>query len=155
MHKSLGNAVSPDEVIREYGADMLRLWVASADYTQDMRISKDIMKQLSQAYLKIRNTAATCWATCATSTPTTTWCRVERMMDLDRFALASFNELVKTCRAAYDKYEFHARLPRRVQLLRGGYVQLLPGYQSRTGSTAGARPSAAPPRPPSIISWTA
>ena len=57
MHKSLGNAVSPDEVIKDYGADMLRLWVSSADYTQDMRISKDIMKQLSQAYLKIRNTA--------------------------------------------------------------------------------------------------
>ena len=57
MHKSLGNAVAPDEVIKDYGADMLRLWVASADYTQDMRISKEIMKQLSQAYLKIRNTA--------------------------------------------------------------------------------------------------
>ena len=57
MHKSLGNAVAPEEVIKDYGADMLRLWVASADYTQDMRISKDIMKQLSEAYLKIRNTA--------------------------------------------------------------------------------------------------
>ena len=57
MHKSLGNAVAPDEVIKDYGADMLRLWVSSADYTQDMRISKDILKQLSQAYLKIRNTA--------------------------------------------------------------------------------------------------
>ena len=79
MHKSLGNAVSPDEVIKDYGADMLRLWVASADYTQDMRISKDIMKQLSQAYL-----------------------------ELDRYALHTFNELAKTARAAYDRYEFHA-----------------------------------------------
>ena len=48
MHKSLGNAVAPDEVIKDYGADMLRLWVSSADYTQDMRISKDILKQLSR-----------------------------------------------------------------------------------------------------------
>mgnify|MGYP002508174723 CR=1 FL=1 len=56
MHKSLGNAMPPEEIIKDYGADMLRLWVASADYTQDMRISKEIMKQLSQAYLKIRNT---------------------------------------------------------------------------------------------------
>ncbi|MGN8896751.1 isoleucine--tRNA ligase [Flavonifractor sp. HCP28S3_F3] len=107
MHKSLGNAVSPDEVIKEYGADMLRLWVASADYTQDMRISKDIMKQLSQAYLKIRNTARYMLGNLCDFDPDTNLVPVEQMMDLDRFALASFNELVKTARAAYDKYEFH------------------------------------------------
>ena len=108
MHKSLGNAVSPDEVIKEYGADMLRLWVASADYTQDMRISKDIMKQLSQAYLKIRNTARYMLGNLCDFDPDTDLVPVEGLMDLDRFALSSFNELVKTCRAAYDKYEFHA-----------------------------------------------
>ena len=107
MHKSLGNAVSPDEVIKEYGADMLRLWVASADYTQDMRISKDIMKQLSQAYLKIRNTARYMLGNLCDFDPDTNLVPVEQMMDLDRFALASFNELVKAARAAYDKYEFH------------------------------------------------
>ena len=107
MHKSLGNAVSPDEVIKEYGADMLRLWVASADYTQDMRISKDIMKQLSQAYLKIRNTARYMLGNLCDFDPDANLVPVEQMMDLDRFALASFNELVKTARAAYDKYEFH------------------------------------------------
>ena len=107
MHKSLGNAVSPDEVIKEYGADMLRLWVASADYTQDMRISKDIMKQLSQAYLKIRNTARYMLGNLCDFDPDANLVPVEEMMDLDRFALASFNELVKAARAAYDKYEFH------------------------------------------------
>ena len=107
MHKSLGNAVSPDEVIREYGADMLRLWVASADYTQDMRISKDIMKQLSQAYLKIRNTARYMLGNLCDFDPDANLVPVDKLMDLDRFALASFNELVKTARAAYDKYEFH------------------------------------------------
>ena len=107
MHKSLGNAVSPDEVIKEYGADMLRLWVASADYTQDMRISKDIMKQLSQAYLKIRNTARYMLGNLCDFDPDANLVPVEQMMDLDRFALASFNELVKAARAAYDKYEFH------------------------------------------------
>ncbi len=57
MHKSLGNAISPqDTIIKEYGADIFRLWVSSADYTQDMRLSKDILKQLADAYLKIRNT---------------------------------------------------------------------------------------------------
>ena len=107
MHKSLGNAVSPDEVIKDYGADMLRLWVASADYTQDMRISKDIMKQLSQAYLKIRNTARYMLGNLCDFDPDANLVPVEQLMDLDRFALSSFNELVKTARAAYDKYEFH------------------------------------------------
>ena len=108
MHKSLGNAVSPDEVIKDYGADMLRLWVASADYTQDMRISKDIMKQLSQAYLKIRNTARYMLGNLCDFEPDTDAVAVENLMELDRYALYRFNELVKTVRAAYDRYEFHA-----------------------------------------------
>ena len=108
MHKSLGNAVSPDEVIREYGADMLRLWVASADYTQDMRISKDIMKQLSQAYLKIRNTARYMLGNLCDFDPDTHAVAYDQLEELDRFALASYNNLVKACREAYDRYEFHA-----------------------------------------------
>ena len=107
MHKSLGNAVAPDEVIKDYGADMLRLWVASADYTQDMRISKEIMKQLSQAYLKIRNTARYMLGNLCDFNPDTDLVAVENLMELDRYALYSFNELVKTVRAAYDRYEFH------------------------------------------------
>ena len=107
MHKSLGNAVSPDEVIKEYGADMLRLWVASADYTQDMRISKDIMKQLSQAYLKIRNTARYMLGNLCDFDPDTHAVAYDKLEELDRFALASYNNLVKACREAYDRYEFH------------------------------------------------
>ena len=108
MHKSLGNAVSPDEVIKDYGADMLRLWVASADYTQDMRISKDIMKQLSQAYLKIRNTARYMLGNLCDFEPDRDLVPAEHLMELDRYALHTFNELAKTARAAYDRYEFHA-----------------------------------------------
>ena len=108
MHKSLGNAVSPDEVIKDYGADMLRLWVASADYTQDMRISKDIMKQLSQAYLKIRNTARYMLGNLCDFEPDRDRVPAENLMELDRYALHTFNELAKTARAAYDRYEFHA-----------------------------------------------
>lgn len=108
MHKSLGNAVAPEEVIKDYGADMLRLWVASADYTQDMRISKDIMKQLSQAYLKIRNTARYMLGNLCDFEPDTDAVAVENLMELDRYALYRFNELVKNVRAAYDRYEFHA-----------------------------------------------
>ena len=107
MHKSLGNAVSPDEVIREYGADMLRLWVASADYTQDMRISKDIMKQLSQAYLKIRNTARYMLGNLCDFDPDTHAVAYDKLEELDKFALACCNNLVKACREAYDRYEFH------------------------------------------------
>lgn len=107
MHKSLGNAVAPDEVIKDYGADMLRLWVSSADYTQDMRISKDILKQLSQAYLKIRNTARYMLGNLAGFNPDADQVDYEALAPLDQWALARYNELVKTVRAAYDRYEFH------------------------------------------------
>ncbi|MDE6281255.1 MAG: isoleucine--tRNA ligase [Oscillospiraceae bacterium] len=106
MHKSLGNAVSPDEVIKDYGADMLRLWVSSADYTQDMRISKEIMKQLSQAYLKIRNTARYMLGNLDGFDPDKA-VAVKDMEALDRWAVAAFNDLAKAVRAGYDAYEFH------------------------------------------------
>ena len=107
MHKSLGNAVSPDEVIKDYGADMLRLWVSSADYTQDMRIGPEILKQLSQAYLKIRNTARYMLGNLAGFDPNKA-VALSDMVELDRWAVAQLNELVKNVRAAYDRYEFHA-----------------------------------------------
>ena len=107
MHKSLGNTVAPEEVIKDYGADMLRLWVSSADYTQDMRIGPEILKQLSQAYLKIRNTARYMLGNLAGFDPNNA-VAVSDMVELDRWAVAQLNELVKNVRAAYDRYEFHA-----------------------------------------------
>ncbi len=107
MHKSLGNAMPPEEIIKDYGADMLRLWVSSADYTQDMRISKDIMKQLSQAYLKIRNTARYMLGNLEGFDPDRHAVAYDQLADLDRFALHCYNELVKAVREAYDRYEFH------------------------------------------------
>ena len=107
MHKSLGNTVAPEEVIKDYGADMLRLWVSSADYTQDMRIGPEILKQLSQAYLKIRNTARYMLGNLAGFDPNKA-VAVADMVELDRWAVAQLNELVKAVRAAYDRYEFHA-----------------------------------------------
>ena len=108
MHKSLGNAIAPEEIIKDYGADMLRLWVASADYTQDMRISKDIMKQLSQAYLKIRNTARYMLGNLCDFDPDADLMAADQLEELDRFALHTFNQLVQTVRDAYNRYEFHA-----------------------------------------------
>ena len=106
MHKSLGNAMPPEEIIKDYGADMLRLWVSSADYTQDMRISKEIMKQLSQAYLKIRNTARYMLGNLNGFDPDNA-VPVKDMLDLDQWAVAAFNDLAKAVRAGYESYEFH------------------------------------------------
>jgi isoleucyl-tRNA synthetase len=106
MHKSLGNAVAPEEVIKDYGADMLRLWVAAADYTQDMRISPEILKQLSQAYLKIRNTARYILGN-LDGFDTSSLVPVTDMIELDRWAVSRLNELVKKVREFYDSYEFH------------------------------------------------
>ncbi len=107
MHKSLGNAMPPEEIIRDYGADMLRLWVASADYTQDMRISPAIMKQLGQAYLKIRNTARFMLGNLSGFDPDRPVAPAD-MLGLDRWALSRYNEMVRACREGYDAYEFHA-----------------------------------------------
>ncbi len=106
MHKSLGNAVAPAELIKDYGADVMRLWIASGDFTQDVRISKDILKQLSQAYLKIRNTARYMLGNLDGFNPENLT-EYQDMMDLDKFALHSFNELCKTVRENYEVYEFH------------------------------------------------
>ncbi len=106
MHKSLGNAVSPDEVLKDYGADIFRLWVASADYTQDMRISQDILKQLAQAYLKIRNTARYMLGNLHDFDPDQATPAAE-LLDLDRWAVSRLGRLARTCREAYDAYDFH------------------------------------------------
>ncbi len=107
MHKSLGNAISPQDTLKEYGADILRLWVSSADYTQDMRLSKPILKQLSDTYLKIRNTARYILGNLDGFDPNHLVPVSERTA-LDRWAMAELNGLVAKCRAAYDGYEFHA-----------------------------------------------
>jgi len=106
MHKSLGNAVAPEQVISEYGADILRLWVVSSDYRVDTRISKDILKQLSDIYLKIRNTARFILGNINGFDPDNP-VAVSDMTELDRWALARLNRLITNVRAAYDRYEYH------------------------------------------------
>lgn len=107
MHKSAGNAMPPEVILKEYGADVLRLWVASGDFTQDVRISKDIMKQLSQAYLKIRNTARYMLSNLDGFDPNACL-PVSALLPLDRYALHTVNELLGAVHAAYAVYEFHA-----------------------------------------------
>ncbi len=105
MHKSLGNGVAPQEVIKDWGADVLRLWVASSDYQNDVRISPDIIKQLSEAYRKIRNTARFVLGNLSDFDPDKDFCTDYE--PLDRWALSRLSDLVKKVTAAYENYQFH------------------------------------------------
>ncbi len=107
MHKSLGNGIDPQDVIKQYGADVLRLWVASSDYHADIRISPDILKQLSEAYRKIRNTARYILGNISDFNPDTDMADPSEFMSIDKWALAKLNNLIDKVKDAYDKYEFH------------------------------------------------
>ena len=107
MSKSLGNVILPEEVVNEYGADILRLWVASLDYRVDVRLSKEILKQLSESYRKIRNTARFILGNISDFTPDTDSVCDEQLEEIDRWALMRLNDLVGEVRAAYEAFEFH------------------------------------------------
>jgi isoleucyl-tRNA synthetase len=106
MHKSLGNAVAPEEFVNSYGADVLRLWVASTDYRSEVCLTNDIAKQLSDIYLKIRNTARFILGNLGNFDPNDL-VSFGDMPELDRWALARLNRLVTNVRASYEKYEYH------------------------------------------------
>jgi isoleucyl-tRNA synthetase len=107
MHKSLGNGMDPLEIINKYGADLLRLWAASADYHADVRCSDAIFKQLSQNYLKFRNTARYALGNLAGFDPDALVAPAD-MQPLDRWAVTRLNALIEKCFAAYDGYDFSA-----------------------------------------------
>ncbi len=107
MHKSAGNGMDPAEVIDQYGADILRLWAANTDYHADVRCSHEIFKQLSQNYLKFRNTARYCLGNLDGFDPGRLTPPGE-MEELDRWAVTKLNALMEKCFAAYDEYEFLA-----------------------------------------------
>ena len=107
MHKSLGNGVYPDEVIPKYGADLVRLWAASTDYHMDVRCSDAIFKQLSDKYLKIRNTARYILGNLADFDPDKDSVATEDLLPLDRWAVVRLNELVRKCIDAYEAYDFY------------------------------------------------
>ena len=105
MHKSLGNGMDPAEIINQYGADLLRLWAASADYHADVRCSHEIFKQLSQNYLKFRNTARYCLGNLDGFDADQLTAPAE-MEELDRWAVTRLNALMEKCAKAYNDYEF-------------------------------------------------
>ena len=106
MHKSLGNMIAPQEIIKDFGADILRLWVTSTDYRVDTRISREIFKQLSDTYLKIRNTARFILGNISDFNPDDS-VAYEDMIELDRWALSRLNKLVASVGESYEKYEYH------------------------------------------------
>ncbi len=106
MHKSAGNGIEPSEIIKDYGADLVRLWVASSDYTVDVRVSKEILKQLSDAYRKIRNTARFVLGNLDGFDPNTDMVADDQLFEIDRWALDAVDKLLETSVAAYDRFDF-------------------------------------------------
>lgn len=107
MSKSLGNGVAPSDIIDTYGADILRLWVASSDYHADIRVSQDILKQLSEQYRKIRNTARFILGTIGDFNPNTDMVDYDNLAEIDKWALMRLDELIRECKQAYDAFDFH------------------------------------------------
>lgn len=107
MSKSVGNTIYPQDVIKQYGADILRLWVASADYKADIRISNDILKQMSEVYRKIRNTFRYILGNLADFNPETDRVSYDRLLEIDRWALLRLEQVREKVTQAYDAYEFH------------------------------------------------
>ena len=106
MHKSLGNGIDPEDMVKEFGADLVRLWAGSSDYHVDVRCSRDIFKQLSQTYLKFRNTARYCLGNLA-GFDADSLVSPSDMLPLDRWALTKLNALIEKVAQAYANYEFH------------------------------------------------
>ena len=106
MHKSAGNGVEPKEIIKDYGADIIRLWVASSDYTADVRAGKNIFRQLSEAYRKIRNTARFMLGNLNGFDPNTDMVADDQLYEIDRFALARLDDLLKETHDGYESYNF-------------------------------------------------
>ena len=107
MHKSLGNGMDPAEIFEKYGADLLRLWAGSSDYHVDVRCSDEIFKQLSQNYLKFRNTCKFCLDNLVNFDPNDL-VKPEEMLLLDKWAVTRLNDLITKVFAWYDNYEFHS-----------------------------------------------
>ncbi len=108
MSKSQGNVVSPHDIIKDYGADILRMWVASSDYNEDIRISKEIMTRLSEAYRKIRNTARFILSNLYDFSPDKDSIKYEDLKELDKWILFTLDQnVLAPVEGAYENFEFH------------------------------------------------
>jgi isoleucyl-tRNA synthetase len=146
MSKSLGNVVAPQKVCDQYGADILRLWVASTDYSGELTLSDEILKRVSDVYRRTRNTLRFLLANTADFDATKDLVPVEQMSEIDRYAIAMTRALVQECSDAYARYEFHV-VTQKVQSfcsedLGGFYLDVLKDRLYTCGTTSHARRSA-------------
>ncbi len=107
MSKSLGNVISPEEIIKQHGAEILRLWVAAEDYRDDIRISQEILKRLVDAYRRIRNTIRFMLGNLYDFEPSKDNIHYNDLLPIDKYMLHRTNQLIKRIRKAYDEYDFH------------------------------------------------
>src|SRR5262249_7405784 len=107
MSKSLGNVITPKQITEKWGADLLRLWVASVEYQADVKMSERVMTQLSEAYRKIRNTFRFALGNLADFDPSRDALANNQLEEMDRWMLDRTADLVKKCREWYASYDFH------------------------------------------------
>ena len=107
MSKSLGNNIEPERIVKQYGADLLRLWVASVDFTEDVRLSDITLKRLSEAYRKLRNTFRYLLGNTSDFNIVADAVPGERLLPIDTYILLRAEELVRKCRGWYSEYSFH------------------------------------------------
>jgi isoleucyl-tRNA synthetase len=107
MSKSMGNVIDSQTIIDQYGAEILRLWVAAEDYTEDIRISEEILKRLVEAYRRIRNTSRFILGNLYDFNPATDAVPYGEMAEMDRWILHRLQEVIRRVREAYEQYQFH------------------------------------------------
>jgi len=108
MSKSLGNTILPKDITEKYGADILRLWVSSVDYREDVRISENILQQMSDAYRRIRNTARFLMGNLSDFNYSEDKVEYNEMFEIDKWAMHKLEELKEKTTKYYDKYEFYS-----------------------------------------------
>jgi isoleucyl-tRNA synthetase len=146
MSKSLGNVVAPQKVCDTLGADILRLWVAATDYSGELSLSDEILKRVSETYRRMRNTLRFLIANTADFDASKDLVTVDKMSEIDRYALALAHTLVRECADAYARFEFHV-VTQKIQSfcsedLGGFYLDILKDRLYTCGATSHARRSA-------------
>ena len=107
MSKSLGNVIEPEKIIKQYGAEVLRLWVASVEFNEDVRLSDTILARLTEAYRKLRNTFRYALGNLGDFDPATDAVPADELLEIDQWILLEAEDLVRKCRGWYDEYAFH------------------------------------------------
>jgi isoleucyl-tRNA synthetase len=108
MSKSLGNGIEPEEIVKKYGADILRLWAASVDFTEDVRLSDVILQRLSEAYRKLRNTFRYALGNLHDFDPVTDAVPAAELWEIDQWILVKAEQLVRRCLRWYEEMSFHS-----------------------------------------------